>query len=60
MNALLYRQYMCDEEDSVFEAIKRVMPWMHDKHVIVQQDNASPHCGKGNTAFFETQRYVDG
>ena len=38
IDAILYRQYMCDKDDSVFEAITRVMHWMHDEpstHVIV-------------------------
>ena len=60
MDSMLYRQYMCDDEDSIFSAIKEKMPWLQGQHFIVQQDNAPAHVGKGNMAFFDTQRHVDG
>ncbi|CAB1098721.1 unnamed protein product [Ectocarpus sp. CCAP 1310/34] len=34
--------------DVLLPAIKEKMPWLRSKRVVVQQDGASPHTGKGN------------
>ena len=34
--------------DVLLPAIKKKMPWQRSKRVVVQQDGASPHTGKGN------------
>jgi hypothetical protein len=56
MNAELYRQFMM----VIFELIKARMPWMAGKTVIVQQDGASPHVGKGNLEYFRQEGRKNG
>ena len=34
--------------DVLLPVIKEKMPWLRSKRVVVQQDGASPHTGKGN------------
>ncbi|CAM9807061.1 unnamed protein product [Choristocarpus tenellus] len=35
--------------EEILAAIKTKIPWLQGKHVVVQQDGASPHMGKGNS-----------
>ena len=34
--------------DQLLPAVKKKMPWLRSKRVVVQQDGASPHTGKNN------------
>ncbi|CAN0400133.1 unnamed protein product, partial [Pylaiella littoralis] len=45
IDAEWYKDWYIDE---FLPAIKKKMPWQRSKRVVVQQDGASPHTGKGN------------
>ncbi|CAN0505402.1 unnamed protein product, partial [Laminaria digitata] len=45
IDAEWYKDWYIDE---LLPAIKKKMPWQRSKRVVVQQDGASPHTGKGN------------
>ena len=36
------------KEGGLVDSVKRKMPWLKGKDVIVQHDGAAPHTGKGN------------
>jgi hypothetical protein len=36
------------------------MPWLKGKEVIIQQDGASPHVGRGNIEYFNQEGRKDG
>ncbi|CAM9623151.1 unnamed protein product [Choristocarpus tenellus] len=46
LDHLWYREWYTDE---LLPAVKTMMPWLQGKHVVVQQDSATPHTGKGNS-----------
>jgi hypothetical protein len=58
MDADLYYQFMTHSEDEgddlngVFARIKAKMPFLRGEHVIVQQDGARAHTGRGNVEKF--------
>jgi hypothetical protein len=51
LNAALYQQFMM----KVFKKIKEKMPWMRGQEVIVQQDGAPSHKGRGNLDYFHRE-----
>jgi transposase len=56
MNAERYRSFMMQ----VFRDVKMKMPWLKGKEVIIQQDGASPHVGRGNIEYFNQEGRKDG
>lgn len=56
MNAELYRDFMMQ----IISEIKVKMPWLKGKPVVIQQDGASPHVGKGNLDYFYYEGKKDG
>jgi hypothetical protein len=56
MNSERYRQFMLQ----IFAEVKVKMHWLKGKPIIIQQDGASPHVGKGNLEFFNVEGRKDG
>ena len=51
MNSALYKIFMM----KVFKAVKKKMPWLKQEQIIIQQDGAPAHKGKGNMIFFDVE-----
>ena len=66
MDADLYRQFMTNEValgdpfDGVFGKIKDKMPNARNINVVVRQDGATPHVGKGNLEYFNARGQLNG
>jgi len=56
ITADLYRTFMCE----IIAEVKNKMPWLREEVVIIQQDGASPHVGRGNLDFFYEEGHKDG
>jgi len=56
ITAELYRHYMID----IIAEVKVKMPWLRNQKIIIQQDGASPHVGRGNLDFFYEEGHKNG
>ncbi|CAM9998629.1 unnamed protein product [Choristocarpus tenellus] len=57
LDHLWYRSWYTEE---LLPAIKNKMPWLQGKHVVIQQDGATPHVGKGNKKILSGAGTTDG
>ncbi|CAM9982283.1 unnamed protein product [Choristocarpus tenellus] len=54
---LWYRKWYTEE---LLPAIKTKMPWLQEKHIVVQQGGATPHRGKGSSEILSRAGKTEG